>query len=293
MEAEAEAEAASLSVGVSASSSATAQAVWSQVFLFAMTLGLSATVEFRELRHRVSQADYKYKIACGVGLQYLVMPVAGWLAVVLLQAHPDFTPAMGITLLVLTSSPGGAYSTWWVAQWNADLALSVAMTTVSSFLGVVLLPLNVLITTKLAYSTTDDDTNASVLEIIEFGTLLQSLIVVIAAIFAGIMLGYIGGERIPKFTTWMNRLGNASGLCLVGLGLAMGNQNDNSQVQVTESIQHSSSWQILTQPWPLYAAVAIPFIIGLALPHWICRRCMQLSKPETVAIAIECCYQNK
>jgi hypothetical protein len=57
----------------------------------------------------------------------------------------------GITLLILCSSPGGSYSNWWCSLFNADLALSVAMTTCSTFAAMLMLPINTLLYVKLAY----------------------------------------------------------------------------------------------------------------------------------------------
>ena len=44
-------------------------------------------------------------------------------------------------LMVVVSSPGGAYSNWWCSLFNADLALSITATTCSTVLSVGLLPL--------------------------------------------------------------------------------------------------------------------------------------------------------
>ena len=258
-------------------------AFWSQVFLFVMTLGLSATVEVKHLRQRLSNT---YAIGCGVGLQYLVMPLAGLLAVLLLRNSKDFTPAMGLTLLVLTSSPGGSYSTWWCSQFNADLPLSVAMTTVSSILGVFVLPFNLYVTTTLAYGN-----ETSVIDLVDFKTLLKSLALVISAILAGLSAGYIWDT--PKFHDWANKVGNASGLCLVVLGLAMTTHNDETQESSSPTNSTNAENHLWEQPWVLYVGVAIPFFIGICIPHWVARKCLRLSKPETVAVAIECCYQNK
>jgi len=52
--------------------------------------------------------------------------------------------AQGITLIVVTSSPGGSYSNWWCSLFNASLALSVTMTAISTILSVVMLPANLL-----------------------------------------------------------------------------------------------------------------------------------------------------
>eukprot|EP00977_Amphora_coffeiformis_P029288 scaffold39829_cov206-Amphora_coffeaeformis.AAC.3 len=296
----------------------TAQVFLSQLCLFAMTLGLSATVEFHHIRRQCTTRRGVYGIACGVLLQYTVMPLAGLCTVAALHrvCPPDaFTAAMGISVLVLCCSPGGSYSTWWVAQCNADLALSVTMTTASSILGLAVLPFNLLVTTHLAYyhhhHDDDDDVNSgdgggggNVLALLDFTTLLSSLALVITAIALGMTLAFLMDQRrasqqhdatpssssCGNFHDWMARLGNTSGLCLVILGLVMGN-HDNDDDDGNPSSSSSSS--LFAQPWPLYVAVVLPFVMGITLPHWFGRRWMGLSKPETVAVAIECCYQNK
>ena len=109
--------------------------VLSNIFLFFLIFGLSATVD---MKHMKEQLTNKFAIGCGVGMQFVIMPLLGYIAVVSLR-NEGFTQAMGIALLVVTSSPGGSYSNWWCSMFNADLALSVAMTTVSSLLSIGLL----------------------------------------------------------------------------------------------------------------------------------------------------------
>jgi predicted Na+-dependent transporter len=103
---------------------ALAGAVMSNVFLFFLIFGLSATVETKSLRQHF--LHNKRAIATGMGMQFLIMPLLGYLAVTVCGPY-GLTEAMGITLLVLTSSPGGSYSNWWCSLFNADLALSVAV----------------------------------------------------------------------------------------------------------------------------------------------------------------------
>ena len=122
-------------------------AIASNVFLFFLIFGLSATVDVKNLRHQLTN---KFALGCGVAMQFLIMPLLGCLAVYTLKNH-GFTQAMGITLLVVTSSPGGSYSNWWCSTFNAELALSVAMTTVSSILSIAFLPANLMLYTYLTY----------------------------------------------------------------------------------------------------------------------------------------------
>ena len=84
-------------------------AIASNIFLFFLIFGLSATVEIKNLKKQLTN---KFAIGCGVAMQFFIMPVLGYLAVLALDGQ-GLTQAMGITLLVVTSSPGGSYSNWW------------------------------------------------------------------------------------------------------------------------------------------------------------------------------------
>ena len=122
--------------------------VMSNLLLFFLIFGLSATVQIKTLRHQLTN---KFAIFTGVAMQFMIMPVLGFLAVFLLRGS-GFSRAMGISLLVVTASPGGSYSNWWCSVFNAELALSVAMTSVSSILSIGLLPANLFLYTWLAYT---------------------------------------------------------------------------------------------------------------------------------------------
>ena len=46
---------------------------------------------------------------------------------------------------------GGSFSNWWCSVFNVDLALSVALTTISTACSVFMLPLNLFVYARLAY----------------------------------------------------------------------------------------------------------------------------------------------
>ena len=77
------------------------------VLLFALVFGMSATVDIRCLKEQLHNRN---AILIGIFLQFVVLPLLGFLVVNML----DLDSAIGITLLVLTSSPGGSYSNWQV-----------------------------------------------------------------------------------------------------------------------------------------------------------------------------------
>jgi len=75
------------------------------VLLFALVFGMSATVDTTSMQNQI-----RNRKAIGLGLfcQFVLLPLLGFLAVKIL----DLEPALGITLLVVVSSPGGSYSNW-------------------------------------------------------------------------------------------------------------------------------------------------------------------------------------
>lgn len=102
---------------------------------------MSATVDVKHLRQQVHN---KCAIATGFLLQFFLMPLLGYLSVLLLNDHGLSEP-MAISLLIVTASPGGGFSNWWCSLFNADLALSVTMTTISTLASTFMLPANLLL----------------------------------------------------------------------------------------------------------------------------------------------------
>ena len=274
--------------------------IFSNVLLFCLIFGLSATVELRNLQHQLKN---RFAIGCGVAMQFLIMPFLGFVALCFLQRRGDeFTTPMSIGLLVVTSSPGGSFSNWWCSLFNADLSLSVAMTSVSSILSLGMLPANLLFYTWLAYDvvgtggndeTDDDDVeDIDILEELDFTAIFISLGIVLSAILLGLLASYKYANTNPMFHQRANSFGSLCGLALIlvsfilGSGSGTGNENDDDDENTQD--EPSNFWSL---PWSFYVGVAFPCIVGIALAN-ILARCARLSPPEVVSIAVECCYQN-
>lgn len=73
--------------------------------LFALVFGMSATVDTQSMQQQVRN---KKAILVGLFCQFILLPLLGFLTVRIL----NLDAALGITLLVVTSSPGGSYSNW-------------------------------------------------------------------------------------------------------------------------------------------------------------------------------------
>jgi predicted Na+-dependent transporter len=239
--------------------------VVSSILLFGLVLGMSATVELhqvaRQLRNRTA-------LLIGLCLQFVLLPFVGFLVVKIFQ----FPSAVGITLLVVTSSPGGSYSNWWCSLFNASLALSVTMTAISTLLSTVMLPINLMIYTRWAYS-------SDVVQSLDWRALFVSLVVVLGGIASGLVGGRIAKQRGQSeiFHRRANLFGNISGLALITLSIT-----------VSSTSHQAALWD---QDAAFYIGCALPAMIGLAVATYLATR-FDLAKPERVAVAVESCYQN-
>lgn len=230
--------------------------VTTNILLFLLIFGISGTVDVTSFRSRLQ--DYK-SLVVGVGCQFVILPLVGFAVVRTLQLPPMY----GLVLLVVVSSPGGSYSNWWCSLCNADLALSVAMTTISTIASVGLLPLNILVYVNASY---DEEVRIS------WAALLIPILVVVCAIF----LGLYAGLKMPHRRNQLNALGNVCGIALIAIGAVF---NGNSDVPLWS---HSRIF---------YIAVGMPCILG-AILSFALSASLRINKPAAVAITIEVCYQN-
>mmetsp|Transcript_2712 Transcript_2712/g.3839 ORF Transcript_2712/g.3839 Transcript_2712/m.3839 type:complete len:310 (+) Transcript_2712:684-1613(+) len=154
-------------------------------------------------------------------------------------------------------------------MFNADLALSVTMTAISTLLSVIMLPLNLLLYAKYSY---EDD----IVKNLDWASLFIALIVVIGAIG----LGLFCSAKINsfKFNVIANKLGNFAGIALVIFSATMSNTGGGD----------ARMWN---RDAKFYFGVAAPCAIGLLISN-IVSSMLKLKKPERVTVSIECCYQN-
>jgi sodium/bile acid cotransporter 2 len=213
----------------------------SYVLLFLLIFGLAGTVDHAEFRKQFKE---KRALALGFFGQFVMLPFLGFCAVKAFDLA-SLTSGPGdanrgieaVILLLTTSSPGGSYSNWWCFLFNADLALSVAMTTVSSIASVVMLPLNLAIYLNATGSTNID---------VEYGPLS----VAVAIVVAGIGAGLFASSKLPTKKHVFHTLANVSGLSLIALGF----------------ISTSGSRDgLFNQPWNFFVGCAAPCVLGIAL----------------------------
>ena len=246
--------------------------VFSNVLLFLLVFGMSATVNSKKL---IEQLHNKYAVGIGLLMQFVVMPFLGFVSLKSLGERMSST--MGIILLVVMSSPGGSYSNWYCSLFNADLALSVAMTALSTIFSAFLLPINLILFSYATYGSSRE----SILNSINWGTLFTSLTIVIVAIFSGLLASNF--HKSKKFRRWANRFGSISGVALVVFSALIN--------ALTENDENGSGNGLFEQNWEFYLGVSLPCVLGLILSN-ILSYIANLSHPERVTLSVECCYQN-
>jgi predicted Na+-dependent transporter len=259
-------------------------AILSNSLLFFLMFGLCTTVQLDKLHHHLTN---RRAILTGMAMQFLVMPLLGFLSVVLFR-NSGLTEAMGMSLLVITSSPGGSFSNWWCSTFNAELALSMAMTSASSILSLALLPANLFLYTWLTYQVVDVNSDnldkrhdeVNILQSIDFASIFISL----GVLMAGVLLGLWAAPRSsPTFHQYAKGVANLSGLGLIFIAICLGTGNGG--------IGDNGSDNSQGLPWAFFVGVSFPCVIGLLLSN-AASRMLSLSGPEGVSISIECVYQN-
>lgn len=231
------------------------------LLLFCLVFGMSATVDIHSLQ---SQLHNVRAIGTGLVLQFLVLPLVGFLTVKIFNM--DHTT--GVVLLVICSSPGGSYSNWWCSLMNADLALSVTLTAISTCLSIVLLPFNFIIYSKAAFG-------KNMAEILDWSSLVTAILLVICAVASGLYASK--RQNSHHFNLNANRVGNYAGLVLILFSFVLSSSNAEARL-----------WD---RDPAFYFGVMTPVLVALAAGNAL-TLIQDLPKAEVVTISVESCYQN-
>ncbi len=113
---------------------AAAGRAWIPEALGLIMLGMGLTLTVDNLR---SLKTAGWALVAGVLLQFLVMPLAGWAIASIL----GLAPMLALGVVLVGASPGGTASNVVTFLARGDVALSVAMTTVSTMLSPLLTPM--------------------------------------------------------------------------------------------------------------------------------------------------------
>jgi len=194
------------------------------------------------------------------------------------------------------------FSRRWCSLFNADLALSVTMTAISTILSLVMLPANLLLYTHFALGRGDSGKGGAadgegseeedIVQNLDWTALFVALAIVISAIGVGLFSSYRFHSR--KFNRVANQCGNVSGLLLVIFSATLattGGAGSGGEGGGEDGAAAEESSNLWDRPWTFYVAIVLPCLGGLILANAF-GHFFKLLKPEQVTVAIECCYQN-
>jgi len=238
-----------------------------QLLIFSTVAGISSVVDYDEFK----ASFRKPAIYAGASFQFFLMPMIGFLAVFIFPLKP----LEAIALIILCASPGGSFSNWWCNLFNADLALSVSMTSLSTCAAVFMLPFNIFLYVSVAYKNTKG-TDAGNVDV-DFVTLGITLAVVISAIISGLTFGI----KYPQHQWFTNIIGNVAGAATILLGIIASLQPSECN---TEKV-YARDFH------PLWTGTAFPLLMGLMGTLYL-SGLLGLKKQQRVAIALETAYQN-
>jgi predicted Na+-dependent transporter len=254
--------------------------ILSNLFLFLLVFGMSATVDIQHLREQVHN---KFAILTGLATQFIVMPLLGYLSVLLLSGNGGLTEPMAISLLIVTASPGGSYSNWWCSMFNADLALSITMTAIGTMVSSIMLPANLILYVNAAFGfgsrkgNADGKDTGSVMGSIDWASLFISLAIVVGAIASGLFASFKFSSH--RFNIFANKMGSLSGVLLVVFSALL------------STLSEDNNAKIYGQSWSFYVGVSMPCVVGLFIAT-IFSVISKLKRPEVITVGVECSYQN-
>ena len=196
-------------------------------------------------------------ILLGIFLQFLLMPGIGYFLISIF----DLETIIAIGILLVGTAPGGTASNVICYLAKGDIALSISLTTCSTFLAVFFMP-----TLFWLYTGTDIDV-----------PILQMMLSIFKIIILPVTLGVILNSLDLKF---LNKIKNALPLIAI-----------TAIIIIIATIIGSSSDQILIYGWLILLIVIFHNLLGFIFGYYSCYL-LNLDKKTSRTIAIEVAMQN-
>lgn len=220
-------------------------------------LGMGLTLSFEDFKGVLSIPRAG---VVGVVCQFVFMPALGW-GVATLLGLARLDPSLAAGLILVACCPGGTASNVIAYLARANVALSVMMTTISTFAAIALTPL---LTKWLA---------GAIVEVDAWKLCLDTVQVVLVPVLAGLLLNHF----LPKVS---RRASAASPLVSV---IAI--------VMIVASIIGQNRELVLGSGWRLLAAPALLHLGGFALGY-LAARLLRLAEADARTVSIEVGMQN-
>jgi predicted Na+-dependent transporter len=168
-------------------------------------------------------------------------------------------------------------------MFNADLALSVTMTAISTLLSTIFLPVNLLIYARYSYE-------ADVIMALDWTSLFVALAIVIGAIGLGLFCS--AKIHSHKFNLMANHVRNTDVQCIVGLSFShflnynqLGNWAGIALIIFSATMTNTGGedTKIWERDWKFYVGTTLPCLLGLIIANLVTST-IRLKKPERVCV---------
>lgn len=220
-------------------------------------LGMGLTLTFEDFRNVFSLPRAGI---VGVVCQFLIMPALGW-AVGRWLGLAKIDPSLAVGLILVACCPGGTASNVIAYLARANVALSVMMTTVSTFAAIALTPL---LTKWLA---------GTLVEVDAFKLCLDTVKVVLLPVLLGLLI---------------NRFAPSVGKALLPVSPMI---SVIAIVLIVASVIGANRELILAANWRLLAAPALLHAGGFGLGYFAAKL-LRLSEADSRTVSIEVGMQN-
>jgi bile acid:Na+ symporter, BASS family len=238
------------------------QPTWIPYFLGLIMLSMGLTLNLDNFSRVVKLPK---PILLGIGLQYSIMPLLGYLLALAFNLPIDFV----IGLILVACCPGGTASNVVCFIAKTHVALSVSLTSVSTLLAVLITPL---LTTWWVESISLELTGLKI-DVNTLGLLLKTLQVVILPVLTGIFLNHYFSRFVQKVEAYTPFLAVLSIVFIVDFILAA--QKD----------------AILEIGTALISAVLLLHLFGFLLGY-VLSRLLKFTKKDAQTLSIEVGMQN-
>ena len=227
---------------------------WITYGLGGIMLGMGLTLSWNDFALVAKTPSW---VVLGMLLQFTVMPLLGWGLGILFQLPPFFA----VGLILVACCPGGTASNVIAFLANANVALSVAMTTCSTFGAILLTPF---LTASLSGSYLDVDA---------WGLLYSTLKVVLVPVALGVLLNQYANRLTQRILPYAP----ATAVVLI--------------VLIVASIIGQGKEIILSSGLNLIAAILMLHFFGFVLGYFLSKIILK-NTAVSKTIAIEVGMQN-
>jgi len=223
---------------------------WIVPLLMIVMLGMGLTLRWQDFK-QVWQ--HRLVVGLGVGIQFVIMPLAAWL----LSLGFGLSLELTIGMLLVGATAGGTASNVMAYLAKGDIALSVSMTLVSTLIAVVMLPF-----LTWLYLGQSVDVPAS-------SMLVMLLKMIVAPLLIGMVLNGLFHQRITALLVVFPMFSMGVILLIIAIVVALNANN------------------LQTVAWSLVLVVMLHNLIGLFSGYWFTRKLGYNSKiARTVAIEV-------